>query len=76
MCGICGTVKFIFKNAVDEKVILQMRDVVIHHGLDDEGIYIDKNAGLGFRRLSIIDLVSGNQPMSKEKGGIWIVFNL
>lgn len=52
-----------------------MRDVVIHHGLDDEGIYIDKNTGLGFRRLSIIDLVSGNQPMSNEKGDIWIVLN-
>jgi asparagine synthase (glutamine-hydrolysing) len=75
MCGICGIVNFESENLVEEKAILRMRDVMIHRGPDDQGIYIHQNVGLGFRRLSIIDLVSGNQPMSNEKGDIWIVYN-
>ena len=52
-----------------------MTDSIYHRGPDDEGFYINKNVGLGFRRLSIIDLNTGHQPLSNEDGSIWIVFN-
>jgi asparagine synthase (glutamine-hydrolysing) len=52
-----------------------MTDVISHRGPDDEGFYINQNVGLGFRRLSIIDLKTGHQPLSNEDETIWIVFN-
>jgi len=52
-----------------------MRDIMIHRGPDDEGIYLNNNVGFGFRRLSIIDLQYGHQPMCNEDGTIWLVFN-
>ncbi|MFL5624906.1 MAG: asparagine synthetase B, partial [Ktedonobacteraceae bacterium] len=48
---------------------------ISHRGPDDNGIYLDGNIGLGFARLSIIDLDGGHQPMSNETGDIWVVFN-
>ena len=50
-------------------------DSMHHRGPDDEGCYLSGNVALGFRRLSIIDLKSGHQPLSNEDGTIWIVFN-
>jgi asparagine synthase (glutamine-hydrolysing) len=52
-----------------------MTDVIWHRGPDDEGIYTDGPCGIGMRRLSIIDLNTGHQPMSNEDGSIWVVFN-
>ena len=52
-----------------------MLDTIRHRGPDDEGMYISKNIGLGHRRLSIIDLSTGHQPLSNEDGSLWIVFN-
>lgn len=52
-----------------------MRDIMTHRGPDDSGIYVDRNVGLAHRRLSIIDLSTGHQPMSNEDDSIWIVFN-
>ena len=52
-----------------------MADTIQHRGPDDEGYYVSGPVGLGFRRLSIIDLKSGHQPLSNEDGTIWIVFN-
>ena len=74
MCGICG---FTSKQNEDYKnsVIKNMMDTIAHRGPDDEGSYIDNHVALGFRRLSIIDLSSGHQPMSNESESIWIVFN-
>lgn len=75
MCGICG---FVYSNGgapADERLLRQMAQVIAHRGPDDEGFYLDEHAGLGMRRLSIIDLVTGNQPISNEDGTIWLVFN-
>src|SRR2546425_6554940 len=52
-----------------------MADTLNHRGPDDEGFYCGPGIGLGFRRLSIIDLSGGHQPLSNEDGTVWIVFN-
>ena len=88
MCGICGIVDF-SGTAVNQDLVRQMSNTLTHRGPDDEGYYFNKqkiaNSGqrigdkpsvaLGHRRLSIIDLDTGHQPMSNEDGTIWIVFN-
>jgi len=75
MCGICGRVEFESRNPVDMALLKKMCDVLKHRGPDDEGYYNKGFTGLGHRRLSIIDLDSGHQPMSNEDGTIWVVFN-
>ena len=52
-----------------------MADSIAHRGPDDEGIFLDGSLGLGFRRLSIIDLAGGHQPMSDGEESVWVVFN-
>jgi len=75
MCGICGIVHSEKERIVEANLIKKMCDVITHRGPDDFGIYADHNVGLGMRRLSIIDLETGKQPISNEDGKIWIVFN-
>ena len=75
MCGICGKLNFNESNTVDPSLIKAMLAVIQHRGPDDEGDYVKKNVGLGHRRLSIIDLSSGHQPMANEDDSVWIVFN-
>jgi asparagine synthase (glutamine-hydrolysing) len=70
MCGICGMVGF-----NDETLLQRMCDVIQHRGPDDSGTFLDTGIGLGHRRLSIIDLKSGHQPVHNEDESIWIVFN-
>ena len=73
MCGIAG---FFLQNGracVDD--VRRMTDLIRHRGPDDEGIYVDGACGIGMRRLSIIDLSTGHQPISNEDGTIWVVFN-
>lgn len=74
MCGIAGIV-----NPGGEKVeidqIRRMTDAIVHRGPDEEGIFIQGGVGLGMRRLSIIDLAGGHQPVFNEDRSIWIVFN-
>jgi len=72
MCGICGKLN---PNGVTSDEIQNMLEKLAHRGPDDEGIYLDKNIGLGNRRLSVIDLPAGKQPISNETGTIWIVYN-
>lgn len=72
MCGICGTIN---PRSVTPETIDRMAEALAHRGPDDQGIYVDGMAGLGHRRLSIIDLGGGHQPMSNEDGRLWIVFN-
>ena len=60
---------------VSPALVKAMADTIRHRGPDDEGYYVSGPIGLGFRRLSIIDLQSGHQPLSNEDGSIWIVFN-
>jgi asparagine synthase (glutamine-hydrolysing) len=75
MCGICGIVRPAHGAAFSRNLIAGMCDTIVHRGPDDEGIYIDDRAGLGNRRLSIIDVEGGHQPLSNEDGSIWIAYN-
>ncbi len=75
MCGICGKLNFDKNKDIDKGIIKMMCDTLVHRGPDDAGYYVDKNIGIGMRRLSIIDLNTGHQPISNEDGKIWIVFN-
>lgn len=75
MCGISGMVYFDQNRPVLLEDLKRMCDAIVHRGPDDEGFFIDRNAGLGMRRLSVIDLATGRQPISNEDGRVWIVFN-
>ncbi len=75
MCGICGAVWSDPKNAIPADLLDRMMDNLVHRGPDDAGQYRDGHAALGFRRLSIIDLGGGHQPLSNENGTVWTVFN-
>ncbi len=75
MCGICGIIQPL-GNAPPALPILQnMARTMKHRGPDDEGYHQEDHATLGFRRLSIIDLSGGHQPMSNEDDMLWIAFN-
>jgi len=60
---------------VSPALVKSMADAIDHRGPDDEGFYVSGEIGLGFRRLSIIDLSGGHQPLSNEDGTVWIIFN-
>ncbi|MFN0171053.1 MAG: asparagine synthase (glutamine-hydrolyzing) [Bryobacteraceae bacterium] len=75
MCGICGQFNFGRSEPVDRREIEAMAGTLVHRGPDDEGYYVTGPVGLGFRRLSIIDLAGGHQPMSDYEGLVWVVFN-
>ncbi|MBI1318127.1 MAG: asparagine synthase (glutamine-hydrolyzing) [Candidatus Hydrogenedens sp.] len=75
MCGICGKVLHAPGARVSERSVQDMATLIAHRGPDDEGFHFDGEAGLGFRRLSIIDVAGGHQPMCNEDGRVWIVFN-
>jgi asparagine synthase (glutamine-hydrolysing) len=75
MCGIAGLAYLDGSRDVDKNTIIGMARLLAHRGPDEEGFYVKKNVGLGFRRLSIIDLKTGHQPLSNEDGSVWIVFN-
>ena len=74
MCGIAGIVRW-DQRPVLEHEIRAMCGAMVHRGPDDEGIYLGDGVALGMRRLSIIDLGNGHQPVSNEDGSVWIVFN-
>lgn len=86
MCGITGAIWTEPDQAIDEPTLRRMVEVLHHRGPDDEGVYSAEHrlrpgygsmpgVALGFRRLSIIDLACGHQPMSNEDGSVWAVFN-
>src|SRR5579859_5377574 len=78
MCGICGVVNFGSSGMpVDEPTLRRMADTIQHRGPDADGYFVspDHQVGLGFRRLSIVDLSTGDQPMSNEDDSVWLVFN-
>jgi asparagine synthase (glutamine-hydrolysing) len=74
MCGIAGIVR-VDGRPVLEREIRAMCGAMTHRGPDEEGIYLGEGVGLGMRRLSIIDLENGQQPVSNEDGSVWVVFN-
>lgn len=75
MCGICGYFGFENQDYARPELLKKMCEVMAHRGPDDEGFYFKDKIGLGSRRLSIIDLAGGHQPMPNEDGTIWVVFN-
>jgi asparagine synthase (glutamine-hydrolysing) len=76
MCGICGILHFDPERPVDPTTVERMAAVIHHRGPDGDGFHVDRNVGLGHKRLSIIDLSdAGRQPMSNEDGRLWIAFN-
>src|SRR5947207_4161768 len=75
MCGIAGQFNFQRREPVERETIVRMARSIAHRGPDDEGFFVAGPVGLGFRRLSIIDLVGGHQPMSDAEETIWIIFN-
>lgn len=70
MCGICG-----FTGDEDQAVLKRMTDAIVHRGPDDDGYYADGKINLGMRRLSIIDVVTGQQPIHNEDRSLWTIFN-
>jgi asparagine synthase (glutamine-hydrolysing) len=75
MCGICGQFNYRTDASVEPAVIQRMMQTIVHRGPDDAGAYTRNGLGLGFRRLSIIDLSTGAQPMSDVDRTTWVVFN-
>ena len=75
MCGIAGIIKFDRDARVNSDTIRQMCTVMSHRGPDDGGFYVSGQVGIGMRRLSIVDLARGHQPISNEDETAWIVFN-
>ena len=75
MCGICGIFNHGTLAPVDVGRLERMNATLVHRGPDDVGQYVEGPVGLAMRRLSIIDVVGGHQPLCNEDGSIWIVFN-
>jgi asparagine synthase (glutamine-hydrolysing) len=74
MCGIAGYITVV-PSVPQRSVLERMTDALRHRGPDDSGYYQDEHASLGHRRLSIIDVAAGHQPMANENGSVWIVYN-
>src|SRR6188472_4767865 len=75
MCGRTGQFNFIRRDPVDPDTIRRMTMTIVHRGPDDEGYYVSDGVALGVRRLSIIDLAGGHQPMSDPEETVWLIFN-
>src|SRR5260370_23924006 len=75
MCGNCGIFEYKSKADVSRELVHKMNQTMIHRGPDDGGVFVGPGIGLGHRRLSIIDLAGGHQPMSNEDGTIWVLLN-
>ncbi len=73
MCGITGI--YLKEGEVDPRLLKRMTDTMKNRGPDDEGYLVRDKIGLGMRRLSVIDLKTGNQPMKNEDGSVWVIFN-
>src|SRR5438034_7398955 len=75
MCGICGIYEYKTQKPVDQQILDDMLQVLHHRGPDDAGAFLDRDLSMGMRRLSIIDLNGGKQPISNEDGTVVTVFN-
>lgn len=75
MCGICGKFTFDNQRTVDESLLKSMLYTIRHRGPDGDGTYVGPQIGLGHKRLAIIDLNTGQQPLCNEDGSVWITFN-
>ncbi|WP_010494746.1 asparagine synthase (glutamine-hydrolyzing) [Paenibacillus elgii] len=75
MCGICGAYHYGKESPVSEAVLNRMNEALAHRGPDGEGVFVDTFIGLGHRRLSVIDLQNGKQPMTNEDHTVWVTYN-
>jgi asparagine synthase (glutamine-hydrolysing) len=75
MCGICGIYNYESHVPADMHMVQNMTAAILHRGPDDDGFHADGDLGLGMRRLSIIDLAGGAQPIANEGGSVWVVSN-
>jgi asparagine synthase (glutamine-hydrolysing) len=75
MCGIAGRFNFDPEQRVDPERLTAMTTILAHRGPDGDGFYLGQGVGLGHRRLSIIDLATGGQPLANEDETVWVVFN-
>ena len=75
MCGICGIAHAARDRPVDREALQRMCDMLAHRGPDGAGAHVEAGVGLGHRRLSIIDVAGGAQPLSNEDGTVWVSFN-
>src|SRR5438874_7395243 len=75
MCGICGIVYSGEERRVQRDTLAAMNRQIVHRGPDDDGFFVEENIGLAMRRLSIIDVRTGHQPISNEDENLWIVYN-
>ncbi len=75
MCGICGIFEYERRSDLPPEMVHKMNQTMTHRGPDDGGVFVGPGIGLGHRRLSIIDLAGGHQPMSNEDGTIWVLLN-
>jgi asparagine synthase (glutamine-hydrolysing) len=75
MCGICGIFHTDPTQRVERAALAEMNNRIVHRGPDDDGFYTDRNLGVAMRRLSIIDIRTGHQPISNEDENFWIVYN-
>jgi asparagine synthase (glutamine-hydrolysing) len=75
MCGICGLVEYSRTEQISQELVHRMSETLHHRGPDAEGIHVGPGVGLGHRRLSIIDVAGGHQPISNEDGTVWVLLN-
>src|SRR5579864_7206884 len=75
MCGICGIFHRDRARRVERDTLAEMNQRIVHRGPDDDGFFVEANVGLAMRRLSIIDIQTGHQPISNEEENLWIVYN-
>ena len=75
MCGICGVFYSDRTRRVERDTLAEMNQRIAHRGPDDDGFFVEANVGLAMRRLSIIDIKTGHQPIANEEENVWIVYN-
>src|SRR5919206_249955 len=75
MCGICGVLSLAASEPIDPEAVRAMTARLAHRGPDADGFLVRERVGLGFRRLSIVDLQTGDQPMANEDESVWLIFN-
>lgn len=75
MCGFCGIALADVRRQIDPSRLVRMRDTLVHRGPDDADVWCHESVGFGHRRLSIIDVAGGHQPLCNEDGTVWVAFN-
>src|SRR5262249_61250776 len=75
MCGIAGVFEFERRTDIPRELIQRMTQTIVHRGPDDDGVFLGPGIGLGFRRLSIIDVSGGHQPIPNEDESLWVTLN-